>query len=638
MPLTGSIAERFARIQNAFGKDGFSVRQFPAATVPRGITPAATVPRGIMPASAHAPGERVGYRLKDGRIGVAAEHSGARNFRTGRPKKAFYLEGSPRVMGWLLGALAEEDVSRMANEYVQNVAFAFIDSAAASLGGVLAPLKELIVRLIAEASREMLPDIPPAYVEEIDGIVEGCRSANPWTSVRRESLLALNLGFDCLLAHIYSGKLFADRGYDPRLLKTPLGCNAFSLSGAAAGGRHFFGRDFMFPTADVFQDTACLIIYRPDERAGRPLSSFVSQTAPGIVGSMVGLNAEGVAMGVNMLPSRFCNPDRPGFNSLLLVRDCLHNCSSAGEAVQHVSEAPRGVPWLYPVADKGGAACVIEAGPRLPPGEEFPYSTYIPRYYRRRLPRRSYIEMVRRKYGTPLPDKGLVVRSRDYRFPQDYIEDWNEQLWHAFDRRMLLKFADTAVDFIGSIADAFKRKTGSLWRMLGGEIEKLNKGVAWSPSYFTERGYINQTWTDSNCPGPFYFAPQRESRSDVLVATNHCISPEMRLAGMNEWTAILAGASLNETQWRYDELNHEILDALDAAPSGIDEQVAWQLIDFLRPNGRFPAFYNPGGTRDWRGVQVHGSVSLCELTGRTLTSRFGYYGDPPVTIHLSAYL
>jgi len=31
-------------------------------------------------------------------------------------------------------------------------------------------------------------------------------------------------------------------------------------------------------------------------------------------------------------------------------------------------------------------------------------------------------------------------------------------------------------------------------------------------------------------------------------------------------------------------------------------------------------------------------VSLCELTGRTLTSRFGYYGDPPVTIHLSAYL
>lgn len=617
MPLTGAIAERFTRIQNAFRNDGFSVRHLPHA---------------------EARGEIAGCWLKDGRMGVAVEHSKARNIKTGRPKRAYYLEGSPRVMGWLLGVMAEEDISRMANEYVQNVVFAFIDSTAASLGGVLAPLKELIVRLIADASRVMVPDIPPAYIEEIDGIVEGCRSANPWTWVRRESLLALNLGFDCLLAHIYSGKLFADRGYNPKLLKTPLGCNAFSLSGAAAGGRHFFGRDFMFPTADVLQDTACLIIHRPDAAVGRSPLAFVSQTAPGIVGSMVGLNAKGVAMGVDMLPSRFCNPDRPGFNSLLLVRDCLQSCSSAREAVHHVTEAPRGVPWLYPVADAGGGAYVIEAGPRLPPGEEFPYSTYVPRYYRRRVPQRSYVEMVRRKYGTPQPDRGLVARSRDYRFPQDYIDDWNEQLWHAFDRSWLRKLADAAVDSIGSIADAFKRKTGSLWRMLGGEIEKLNQGAAWSPSYFTERGYINQTWTDSNCPGPFYFAPQRESRADVLVATNHCISPEMRLAGMNEWTAILAGESLNETQWRYDELNREILDALDAAPSGIDEKVAWQLIDFLRPNGKFPAFYNPGGTLDWREVQVHGSVSLCELTGRTLTSRFGYYGDQPVTIRLSAYL
>lgn len=95
MPLTGSIAERFARIQSAFKNDGFTVRQVPAATEP------------------------AGYAQKDGYIGVAAEHTGARNFRTGRPKRAYYLEGSPRVMGRLLGALAEDDVSRMTNGYVQ---------------------------------------------------------------------------------------------------------------------------------------------------------------------------------------------------------------------------------------------------------------------------------------------------------------------------------------------------------------------------------------------------------------------------------------------------------------------------------------------------------------------------------------
>jgi hypothetical protein len=280
----------------------------------------------------------------------------------------------------------------------------------------------------------------------------------------------------------------------------------------------------------------------------------------------------------------------------------------------------------------------MEAGPRLPSGQDFPYFNYVPRYFRRRLPRRPYIEMMRRRYGTPEPDRGLIARGADYRFPQDYIENWNEQLWHAFDRNWLLKILDAAGDLIGMIADALKGRAGGLWKKLGGEIEELFRGAVYSPTYFTERGSINPSWTDGNCPGPFYFAPQREGRDDLLVATNHCISPEMRMAGMNEWTAILAGGSLNDIQWRYDELNREILDALDAAPAGIDAQIAWQLIDFLSPNGKFPAYYNPGGRLDWRDVQVHGSVTLCELTGRSLTSRFGYYGDAPLTIRLGAYL
>ena len=90
--------------------------------------------------------------------------------------------------------------------------------------------------------------------------------------MRRDRLLALNLGIDCLLAHIYTGTIFAERGVHPGLLRTPIGCNAFSISGDAAGGRHFFGRDFMFPTADVFQDTACLMLQVPEgspESAGR---------------------------------------------------------------------------------------------------------------------------------------------------------------------------------------------------------------------------------------------------------------------------------------------------------------------------------------------------------------------------------
>ncbi len=51
-----------------------------------------------------------------------------------------------------------------------------------------------------------------------------------------------------------------------------------------------------------------------------------------------------------------------------------------------------------------------------------------------------------------------------------------------------------------------------------------------------------------------------------------------------------------------------------AAPGGIDEADAWDIINFLRPDGRFPEYYNPGSAKDWHRIQVHGSVTLCELT------------------------
>jgi hypothetical protein len=122
------------------------------------------------------------------------------------------------------------------------------------------------------------------------------------------------------------------------------------------------------------------------------------------------------------------------------------------------------------------------------------------------------------------------------------------------------------------------------------------------------------------------------------VATNNFISPEMRLVGMNAWTAILARSRYDDFQWRYDELNKEVLEALHACPGGLDDATAWSLINFLTPADRFPAYYNPDGTKKWQNIQVHGSVSLCDLTARKMKSLFGYYGDDPITITLPRYL
>ena len=599
-----SPSARLARIESAFAKDGFTIK-------------------------AHA--------AKDGSIGALAEHRSARNEVTGQPKRAFFLQGDNYHMGWLMGFLAERDVSRMANEYVDAVAPAFFDADAAS-APVLAPLRALIFRILTEAAERTLADIPGEYLEEIDGIVGGCHAANPATRVRRDRLIALNVGIDCVLAHIYSGKLFAEQGFSPRLLRMPVGCNAFILSGAAAGERCLFGRDFMFPTADVFQDTACLALYVPDPLHGMPRNAFVSQAAPGFVGSMTAMNARGVAMGVNMLPSSLCDPARPGLNSLLLTRDCIQYCASADEVVSRIRETRRGVSWLYPVADSAGGGYMIEACRSLAQGEPFPDITSIPLYYRSRLPGLSYIEEKSEKYGTPRRRNGIMARGLDYRYPDDYLADWNEALWAGWRGGKAATFPELLRDFI-TLAGSLVLAAMSLFCRAGRpRTEKALRDGAFPWDSFGERGFINTKWTGRNCPGPYYFAPQRESRPDVLIATNHCICPEMRMTAMNEWIALLAGANQNDIQWRYDELNRQVLDALEAAPAGISEAAAWQLIDFLHPSGRFPEYYNRGGERPWRRVQVQGSVSLCELRGLAMTSRFGYYGDEPVSLHLGNYL
>jgi hypothetical protein len=547
-PLAGSVEERSARIEAAFRADGFAVAR---------------------------------VLVKDDRLGILARHTSARNTVTGSPKRAFYVEGDGAQMGWLIGAMAEPDVARMAGEFVENVAFAFFGEGPASKEDALPRLKDLIVRIISFASERMVPDLPPELLAEIDGIVEGCRAANPGTSVRRDRLLALNLGIDCLLAHIYTGTIFAERGVHPGLLRTPIGCNAFSISGDAAGGRHFFGRDFMFPTADVFQDAACLMLQVPEGSPENPGRMFVSQGAPGLVGTVAAMNEAGLAVGVNMLPSRLCDPGRPGLNSLLLIRECVQHNGSVEEAVERIRQAPRGVSWLYPLADAGGHACVVESGRRLAGNEPFPCFDHIPSFYRARLPGLPYIQRIRAAHGEPPPSDGLVVRSRDYCYPEEYIRDWNEGLWKAFDRNWLAILKDLLGDILGGA----KGLPAQRWQK---EVRRLLVGTAFSETMFDETGAINPTWKDRNCPGPFYFAPQRERRPDVLIATNHCISPEMRLASMNEWIALLSGGEWNDMQWRYDELNREIHAALAGAPAGLEEAAAWDLISFLRPSGKFP--------------------------------------------------
>jgi hypothetical protein len=614
---------RFERVKAAFEADGFEI---------------------LPVADPEEPGAELPYLRRRESIACRARHKTAVNTVTGEPKAAYYVEGSNYLMGYFMGLLAEGPVSAMTNEYCDDVIADFfdLDALIGKKSSLVEKAKDLIVDIIYRHSQAMIRDVPYEYVEELKGMLDGCAAAKADTAVTWERLWALNYGIDCLIAHLYTGRFFEEAGISAKGLRVPIGCNAFCLSGsAAADGARFFGRDFMFPTAGVFQDVACIVIHRPDRLEGEERRPFASQTAPGIIGSVVAMNDLGLGAGIEMLPSSYCDPERPGFNALALTRDIVQYCATAEEAARRVTETQRGVSWLYSVADASGASCVIEAGASPRPGETVSPGASTPEYYRKRLPDAAYLERMRAKHGYAAPDRGAFVRWAGFHYPQDFVEDFNKPLFEAYAR----KFPDRLLEKLGGIALCIAKAFGGAYGGFGEFSAALRQAARrkadWSRCDSGERGRYCRAKDDQNLPGPYYFAPQREERPDLIVAANAFISPEMRLGCMNDWIAMLAGASLADFQWRYDTLNASILEAIDSSIGGVGAEAAWKLIDFLDParaDGEHKDYYNPGGRKDPRRIEVGGSVSLLELTGASMRSLWGYYGDESVTIHLSRYL
>jgi hypothetical protein len=601
------------QLKQAFEKDGFKVYDFSKDPRFENIT---KTNKDITICSDGS----IQYK---GKTGLMAQHLTATKIEPGkREKKAFYVEGNNSEMGFLLGLMAEEDVYRMATDFLDNIVPAFIDKNADPKQ--YKKIKELIVDLLEGLSILTIAqhnDIPKKYLDEILGLYEGCvafRKNNHKKTkyVLFTRLLALNLGIDIILAHVYTGKLFEKAQIKANELNVPIMCNAFSIKGGAIkDNKHFFGRDFMFSTADVFQDTACMTIYNSNDKGAIPT---VSQTAPGFIGSITAMNLNGIAAGTDMNPTKMCNPDRPGFNSLGLVRDSVQYSSSIDDFITRIRDTQRGVSWLYPGADgQSGRACFVEAGNNIG-NMPFPYFCYIDEPYKTILQKKGlteqYITEKRIKFNNNPPVNGMIVRESNYHFPVDYMSDFNSVLFDTYNN-----------------------------------LNPKHTVPPYKPKKFEEYGYINETTDkslsshypgtdESNCPAAYYFAPQRENDKDLIIVTNGNISPEMRLTAMDNWIELLAGSGINDIQWRYDELNNELLSASKKARSSgllIDDLTARQIIDFRAPGSpdytvKFPKI-------GWEIMQIHGSVSLCELTKKIITSHYGYYGDGWVTITLPNY-
>ncbi len=532
------------------------------------------------------------FVTSNGGAGALAAHKTAANYDTKQKKLCYYLEGTPYARGYAMGLLAEPQVADMAVNFTDNVVFDFVGLELLALNPLL---PKLLVALLYELSQSAWLSQPDHIHEEVQGLYDGCVKANPRTKVTLRRLVVMNVAFDVLCAIVYTGFPLRERAPEarPEHLRLSMMCNAFSAFRSAAGGGHYFARDFMFSTGGVLQNNLAHVISIPAARPGACLSPLVSLSAPGFAGSISVMNGFGVAGGVNMSPAGNCDAKNVGTNSLLLLRECAMRGKNLHEAASVLQNAKRGVSWNYALSDgKLDAACAAEAGAsqELTDGLSFPPRELLPL-----LPDRAFF-----KEHPAFPIKnGVALRMAGAPCPDAYLR------------------------FNGGLWDSYKRERDA--------------SVALLPGALLPGGLINPTPHSKNCPSNFYFAPARAC-NDVLITGNHFISPEMRLCAMDPWTARVTLHNVNDIQWRYDELNRQLRQTL-VREGSIGYASAKRLAEFLAPYGEFPKYYakNPK-SRDKRATRIEGCVSVFDLKRTVMESHYGYYEDDWIKTSLKNYL
>jgi hypothetical protein len=593
--------------------------------------------------------EKDGFRVSDcawvgddePRLGILAKHREAKN-RDVERKSAYYVEGSPWQMGFLMGKLAEGKIQKMSEDYIENFIRSMIPWAKRRKTSEDDwPLYDWLVERVNDLVPADVPRVAELVprIEEIRGMVAGCLAANARTEVTEKRLWALNAGLDYLFSLLNEFRILRLLfGKKAEALRAPSACNALAVLNDAAEDGALFARHFMFPSFGIYQDAACMTIYNPLPREEDGPLPIVAVSAPGFVGAIAAMNANGVAAGVHVVHGGHNDPDHLGINSLLFVRHVVENGAAIEGAADLALSAPRGVTWLYPMAADGGdgpdRACVVEASATPRDREERPVEDLDYLAFPRRslvegclVPTRAFLD----EHGASGPHgRGAMVRWDDFQEPRAYVEGFNEGLWKRtwWSRLFLWPFAR---------------------------------------SQFGPAGRINERHTQRRCPSSSYFAPLRTEPGRILIATNHYVCPEMRLVAMDERTNILEGLShhANDSQWRYDQLNHlvrrarglsdEVGRRLLDGPKPISYETVRRLINFLEPactgNNRCPyirqrlcyqhrKFRSPE-CRHRRApgpIAIEGAISLFDLKRRTVESYFGYYGDSWVKLRLSSYV
>jgi hypothetical protein len=392
------------------------------------------------------------------------------------------------------------------------------------------------------------------------------------------------------------------------------GCNGFMLTGdATSDGKTYMGRDFMFSTADVLQDESCVMVYLPEKGTG---NSFVTVAPPSFVGQCVGINSEGLSVGIDISLSGAFSRDT-GVGGLIILRELLQNTSGIDQAVSRFRKFERGIPWNFVVAaengsQKYGKGVVFEVG-RNDLGDDYLSSP---------------------DNGIP-PEKGFTGPD-----VVDFVNLGDLLLFNEM-KSALKQAGSEDLNPDGTVKDGTMVR-GATWIYPDIDIFKDNER-----GRGTNKDVCNLADIDSYksyYSSGYKFHEQGESDDDVMIVTNHFIIPRMRMAQFHP--IINYGynmGALGDMTWRYEYMEQLIDDnygkiSFFGTGDFPEPGTAGWIIDFLNPNFIHPGSTMPNGMKADYYVpkyrDVDGIHAVMNNTDKELKCLFGYLPDPWVGIKL----
>jgi isopenicillin-N N-acyltransferase-like protein len=248
-----------------------------------------------------------------------------------------YLKGSPLEIGFADGALMQEKMHTLENEFLKMIQ------------GYVPQhwLMELLKNYIIYRNRDLSDFVPEPYRMEIYGTTLGCPDNHPEEGAFYNRLLNYHAAHDVSYMMI-----------DNPFINARAGCTAFGAWGDATADRHLItGRNFDWEAAEVFSTNRVVEMCEPD--GGIP---FVSLSWAGMAGVVSGMNRAGVSVTVNGAPSRL--PKDIATPVAIVAREIMQHAHSLDEALKILRDAKVFVSTIWLVGSRAdGKFVVVEKTP-----------------------------------------------------------------------------------------------------------------------------------------------------------------------------------------------------------------------------------------------------------------------------------